>query len=299
MRSIRVALLAAMVLGASAAPAAQAGVIALNAFCSILENGQAIIGGDVGEGVVGDFQLEVIDPSSGGALVGSTRIVGNGFRVFTTPGLVFTGGDELSLHLRDTTTAALLAVTSVICLDPSISATCTVLETGRALISGTVTDLAPEEGNIGVFDFSLPPGSAQVGFLYPVRNGDYQLTTFEGYAAVAGRTLIVGLTRGVDFHGVANATTVCVSLIRSVTELTNDLVTSGALGQGEANSLLVKIDNATASAVKGNVTAAVRQLEAFKNEIQALFQSGRISQATRDAIVAAADRQIASLQAGA
>lgn len=304
MRSVRIAMLAAILLIPTTAQAALATEISLTAECTVYTESRAFVTGNVGEGVVGSFTLEVL--YGGQQVAPYAYIVGNEFEVLSYPHLVVPPLSRLNLILRDTTTGVLLAVGVVDCADatpPSITATCTVLDSGRALVSGTVTDLFPEQGNIGVHDFSIPTdpldstSSNQVGFLYPVNNGDYSLTTFDGYAATAGRTLDVGLGRGGDFHGVAFTTAVCVSLIRSVTELTNDLVASGTLTQREGNSLLVKIDNSTASATKGNVMAAVNQLEAFKNEIQALYQSGRISLAERDAIVAAADRQIAALQA--
>ncbi len=52
------------------------------------------------------------------------------------------------------------------------------------------------------------------------------------------------------------------------------------------NSLTQKADNALASLDKGNEGAAVNKLEALLNEVNALFTSGRIDAATRDALAA-------------
>lgn len=194
----------------------------------------------------------------------------------------------------------LLAATApaALAIDPSITATCTVLDSGRALISGTVGDGVAGDFEIVVYEHALA-GSTEVGFLHFVGSGEFELTTAEGYVTVAGRSLGVELRSHPTGILLDVTTAVCVALVRSVTDLTNELAASGVLGQGEANSLLVKVDNATASATKGNVEAAIRQLEAFKHEIEALYQSGRITQAERDAIVVAADRQIAGLRSGA
>jgi FIMAH domain-containing protein len=308
MRSVRAALFAALLLVAATAPAAHATTVSLTATCTVFGESRAYVSGNVGDGVSGHFRLEVPDGPGLDLRFVVYEFVGNSFEMFSVPGEVVQPFTPLLLVLRDADTGALLDSTAIDCADATpatITATCTILESGRALIAGTVAELYPELGNIGVFDFSIPvdpfdpQSSNEVGFLYPVDNGDFELTTFEWYQPVAGTTVDIGLGRGGDFHGVASTRAVCVALIRSVTDLTNDLVGSGALSQGQANSLLVKIDNSTASATKGNIDAAVRQLEAFKNEINALYTAGKISQAQRDSIVAAADRQIAALRAGA
>jgi hypothetical protein len=176
----------------------------------------------------------------------------------------------------------------------SVTATCTVLDSGRAVVSGTVADLDLAPGAIGVFDWARPVFEAQVGYLYPVYDGPFELTTLEGVTVVPGTTLEVDLQRA-GGTSVVSTNVTCVALVRSVSDLANELASSGVLSQGEANALLVKLDASTASAEKGNVTAAIRQLEAFKNEIEALLLSGRLTQAQRDDINAAADRQIAHL----
>ena len=48
---------------------------------------------------------------------------------------------------------------------------------------------------------------------------------------------------------------------------------------GIANSLVAKLDAATSSVIALNVTPALNQLDAFGNEVNALEQSGRISEA--------------------
>ena len=59
---------------------------------------------------------------------------------------------------------------------------------------------------------------------------------------------------------------------------------SGALNNGQANSLRVKLDAAVRSIERGSVTAAAGQLEAFLNEIDALVRSGRLTRSQVDAV---------------
>jgi hypothetical protein len=48
---------------------------------------------------------------------------------------------------------------------------------------------------------------------------------------------------------------------------------------GTANSLVAKVDAATGSVLRGNVTPALNQLDAFGHEVDALEASGRVSPA--------------------
>ena len=59
---------------------------------------------------------------------------------------------------------------------------------------------------------------------------------------------------------------------------------SGALNNGQANSLRVKLDAAVRSIERGSVTAAAGQLEAFLNEVDALVRSGRLTRSQVDAV---------------
>jgi hypothetical protein len=65
------------------------------------------------------------------------------------------------------------------------------------------------------------------------------------------------------------------------------------LNQGQANSLLSKLDAARRSRARGNDTAARNQLAAFINELEALKRSGRLDPATADALIAAARALVA------
>jgi probable HAF family extracellular repeat protein len=60
-------------------------------------------------------------------------------------------------------------------------------------------------------------------------------------------------------------------------------------------SLSVKLQAALDSMTAGNLTAAANQLNAFTNQVNALLNSGRISEANAAALIAAADAIVASL----
>ena len=62
------------------------------------------------------------------------------------------------------------------------------------------------------------------------------------------------------------------------------LAQSGALNNGQANSLRVKLDAASRSIERGNISAAEGQLNAFLNEIDAMVRSGRLTAAQVDAL---------------
>ena len=67
------------------------------------------------------------------------------------------------------------------------------------------------------------------------------------------------------------------------------------LNAGQVNSLQVKLDNASRQLADGDENAASNMLEAFLNEIDALGNSGRVSEATTAPITDYARRVIASI----
>jgi hypothetical protein len=69
------------------------------------------------------------------------------------------------------------------------------------------------------------------------------------------------------------------------------------VNQGEANSLEAKLQAAAKQLAKDNTTPAENILGAFINELQAMMQSGRISEAVGSPIVAYTQRVIASIVA--
>ena len=67
------------------------------------------------------------------------------------------------------------------------------------------------------------------------------------------------------------------------------------LDKGQENSLLAKLDAAQKSLDKGNGSAAKNQLNAFINEVLALFKSGRITEAVATKLIATAQGIINSI----
>lgn len=64
----------------------------------------------------------------------------------------------------------------------------------------------------------------------------------------------------------------------------SNLLNSGTLTRGEANSLKAKLQAALNKVNQGNKTAAKNQLNAFINEVNALVNSGRLTQAEGQAL---------------
>lgn len=73
------------------------------------------------------------------------------------------------------------------------------------------------------------------------------------------------------------------------------LVAAGTLNQGQGNSLIVKLQGAIQQLDQGNVGAAINQLRAFINEVNALVKAKKLSSADGQALIDAADEIIAAL----
>ena len=120
-----------------------------------------------------------------------------------------------------------------------------------------------------------------------------------GYATAGSYTVTVTVRDGDGGVGTRTATVTVQSPaqgIENLQALVSTLERTGALNRGNANALLVKLRAAEASLARGNETAAVNQLEAFVNQVNALVGSDRLTQAQADAMTAAAGRIIVSIQ---
>ncbi|MEW6208225.1 MAG: LamG-like jellyroll fold domain-containing protein [Acidobacteriota bacterium] len=80
-------------------------------------------------------------------------------------------------------------------------------------------------------------------------------------------------------------------LINSV----NDLVSQGAINEGQGNSLTSKLDAAIEKMDQGNGNAARNQLEAFINQVNDLMNSGGLSASQGQALIDAANNLIAHI----
>jgi hypothetical protein len=74
-----------------------------------------------------------------------------------------------------------------------------------------------------------------------------------------------------------------------------DLADAGVLNDGQANSLIRKLENAQASLERGRVNAAVNQLNAFVNEVMSLVADGILEPAEGQALIDAARNVIDDL----
>ncbi len=68
-----------------------------------------------------------------------------------------------------------------------------------------------------------------------------------------------------------------VQKIQQMTTFIQSLVTSGQLNNGQANSLIVKLNDVTKKINDGNTNAAINQLNAFINEVNADVKTGKLS----------------------
>jgi hypothetical protein len=86
----------------------------------------------------------------------------------------------------------------------------------------------------------------------------------------------------------------CIDTIGGLAQLVQTLVAEGIIDEQLQNSLLSKVKNAEKSADKENICAAVNQLQAFKNEVNA--QRGKkISNEAANLVIAYANNVIAGL----
>ena len=86
----------------------------------------------------------------------------------------------------------------------------------------------------------------------------------------------------------------CIDSLGGLGEVVTKLVDQGVIDAQMQNSLLSKVNNAESSSSKENVCAAVNQLEAFKNQIEAQ-RTKKISDAAADLLIQFADNVIANL----
>jgi len=77
-----------------------------------------------------------------------------------------------------------------------------------------------------------------------------------------------------------------------------DLYAAGVLSKGESNALTSTLDAALKQVGSGKTTPAINQLGAFINKIEALVQSGKLSEDEGQALIDAAQAVIDQLNEG-
>ncbi|HYC51475.1 MAG TPA: DNA/RNA non-specific endonuclease [Gemmatimonadaceae bacterium] len=124
-----------------------------------------------------------------------------------------------------------------------------------------------------------------------IRNVDWRtyVTTVNAVEAVSGYDVLALLPDGVESAVEAG--------MQDEFALADALVSSGALSSGNGNSLRSKLEAAAASVERGNSVAAVNQLQALLNELDAMVRSRRLTDAEAAPLRAAVAAFVASLGA--
>ena len=130
------------------------------------------------------------------------------------------------------------------------------------------------------------------------------------YLAAGTQTVTVTVSDDDNGTGTASATVTVwtpqegiqqtlLAVVRSLgtTEIasTEATVSADAMARGSFQALEATLHAAVASLDRGNGTTAVAQLRAFRQQVAALAQSGRISTSTAEALTARVDRVVASI----
>ena len=121
-----------------------------------------------------------------------------------------------------------------------------------------------------------------------------------GHTYAASGTFTVTVTVTDDDGGTGTRTTTVAvqtaqQAVQGIMAKVTDMARAGTLSSGEASALNATLRAALAQLSAGNETAAVNQLEAFVEQVQALVRSGRLSAADGNGLVAAANRVIRSV----
>jgi PKD repeat protein len=116
------------------------------------------------------------------------------------------------------------------------------------------------------------------------------------YASAGTFTVTVTVSDGDDSGG--NTATVTVLTpgqgISSLTDLVDQLVSSGALSSANGNSLVVSLNAAADQIGAGNNATAINQLQAFLNKVDSMVKTGKLTAAQGADLTAMAQRIIAA-----
>jgi DNA/RNA endonuclease G (NUC1)/PKD repeat protein len=186
-----------------------------------------------------------------------------------------------------TSTTAQVTVTNVA---PAVNAFAgaTILPGETYAASGSFGDPGPDSWTATV---NYGDGSGT----HPLALSGMSFALSHAYAAAGTYTVTVTVTDDGGLSGTRTATVTVLSPSQSLNALQQQV--NGVLNGGAANSLNSKLSAAGASLARGNTTAAANQINAFINEVQAAVQSGRLTQAQGDALIAYARRILASIGA--
>lgn len=124
------------------------------------------------------------------------------------------------------------------------------------------------------------------------------LTPFRSVAVdINERSQAVGASNGVGvLWTVSFPPPVPEEEIAAIKSDVNNLVSKGALNQGQGNALRTKLDAANKTLNEGNKTATINLLQAFINQVEGLVEAGRLSSADGNVLISAANDTIALLR---
>ena len=180
-------------------------------------------------------------------------------------------GSPTSLQIL-TTGSNSYAITEALVAGSPTSGLPTISLSVSGLPSGASASFAPPSGNAGGFTSTLTITTAGVP------PGDYTLTLI----GTDGRPLIGG-TRSTNLDLVVLTPAQAIALVITTIE---GLEGSGGRNQGQANSLIVKLQHAIdkLNSMHGKPPAC-NQLQAFVNEVHAYVNGGKLTPAQADSLL--------------
>jgi len=148
--------------------------------------------------------------------------------------------------------------------------------------SGGFTDPGVLDTHTGGFDYG-DGSTADAPYSYSA-GGSGDLTDTHSYSAPGTYTVTYTVTDDDGGTGTATATVVVETPAQALAIIDSYVQTMASLNKGEKNGLSAKLRAAIASAARGDTNATCGQLDAVMNDLAALTNNGRLSQADSDAL---------------
>jgi len=198
-----------------------------------------------------------------------------------------------------------LVATDILGLTSTVTTTATIANVAPVIAAFSGATLLPGETYSASSSF-IDPGAdswnATVNYgdgtgTSPLGLSGMSFSLSHVYTTPGTFTALVSVSDGDDVSTASATVTVMTPVqgIAAAQALVQSLNAGGSLNNGNANSLLVKLNAASASLKQGQAGAAVNQLEALLNDVDALVSSGRLSAADADALRVMVGRVIQSI----
>lgn len=210
-----------------------------------------------------------------------------------TPSHVYAdnGNYQVTVIVTDTYGAADTASTTVTVMNaaPTVAAFA-----GGSLLQGETYAAAGTFADAGADSWTATVDYGDGSGAQPLALDGNGFALSHRYTAAGTFTVTVRVTDDDRAEGVRTATVTVQSPAQAVDGLSRAV--DAMLDGGNANALNAKLRAATAALARGQDNAAVNQLGAFMNQVQALVQSGRLAAGDGSVLTAATQRIIASIQ---